>query len=222
MVEQNHIQNFQEFLAANTDVRASFERASHSRKIPKGHIIVGQDESGQDMFLLREGEAKVVIYSRGGHEVRLAEFSRGTFFGEMAALLGASRSSNVVAQIDCTLDIISARDFQALMQESPKLAIYMTQMLAQRLQHTSQNLFESHAFSVSQRLYADLLRRAQQNPISDEIYRLEPAPSVTSLSEGINVSREATSRAATKLISRGLVTKKKSHWDILRPDFDDV
>lgn len=222
MVEQNHIQNFQEFLAANADVKTSFDRACHSRNIPKGHVIVGQDEGDQDMFLLREGEAKVVIYSRGGHEVQLAEFSRGTLFGEMAALLGASRSSNVVAQIDCTLDIISAKDFQALMQDFPKLAIYMTQMLAQRLQHTSQNLFESHAFTVSQRLYADLLRRAQKNPISDEVYRLTPAPSVTSLSEALNVSREATSRATSKLTSRGLVTKKKNYWDILRPDFDEI
>jgi len=98
----------------------------------------------------------------------------------------------------------------------------MTQMLAQRLQQTSQNLFESHAFSVSQRLYADLLRRSLPSLNSPEIYRLTPAPSVTTLSEGLNVSREATSRALTKLTTRGLVTKEKAYWEILRPEFDDI
>jgi len=171
---------------------------------------------------LRDGAEKVVIYSKGGHEVQLAEFTSGTLFGEMAALLGASRSSNVVAHVDCMLETISAKDFKILMQDFPKLAIYMTQMLAWRLQQTSQNLFESHAFTVPQRLYEDLLRKSQRSPNSAEIFRLSPAPSVTTLSEGLNVSREATSRALTKLVSRGLVTKEKTYWDILRPDFDDI
>ncbi len=222
MIKSNHIQDFQNFLIENAEIQIAFENASKTRKIPKGSLIVGQNDEDRDMFLLREGGAKVVIYSRGGHEVQLAELSGGTLFGEMAVLRGANRSSNVVAKSDCTLGVISAKDFQALMHRFPQLAIYMTQMLAQRLQQTSQNLFESHAFSVPQRLYAELLRRSQQRPTSPEVYRLNPAPAVTSLSEGLNVSREATSRALTKLISRGLVSKDKSYWDILRPDFDEV
>jgi len=220
MVEQNHIQSFHNFLDINTDIKASFDNNSKLRKVSKGNIIVGQDEGDQDMFLLRDGVAKVVIYSKGGHEVHLAEFTSGTLFGEMAVFLGATRSSNVVAKTDCALAVISANAFQRLMQSSPELAIYMTKMLAQRLYQTSQNLFESHAFTVPQRLYQEVLRRSQQSSVS-EIYRLTPAPSVTTLSEGLNVSREAASRALTKLISRGLIKKEKNYWEILRPDFDD-
>ena len=222
MVKQNHIQNFHDFLSSNTDIMARFERLCISRKVPKGNTIVDQDQGDQDMFLLREGAAKVVIYSKGGHEVQLAEFTGGTLFGEMAVLLGTARSSNVVALTECKLDTISAKDFQALMQEFPKLAIHMTQMLALRLHQTSQKLFESHAFTVPQRLYQHILRRSEPTPISTEIYRLSPVPSVTSLSEGLNVSREATSRAVTKLISRGLVKKEKAYWQVLRPDFNHI
>jgi len=187
MVKQNHIQNFHDFLLSNADIKTGFERVCISRKVPKGNTIVDQDQGGQDMFLLREGAAKVVIYSKGGHEVQLAEFTGGTLFGEMAVLLGTARSSNVVA-----------------------------------LQQTSQKLFESHAFTVPQRLYQHILRRSEPTPISAEIYRLSPVPSVTSLSEGLNVSREATSRAVTKLISRGLVKKEKAYWQVLRPDFNHI
>lgn len=221
MIEQNHVQNFQDFLSSNIDIKAGFDHASKSRKVPKGRIIVGQNDSDQDMYLLVDGAAKVVIFSKGGNEVQLAEFSSGILFGEMAALLGAARSSNVIARKNCTLATISANDFRVLMQDFPRLAIYMTQMLAQRLQQTSQNLFESHAFTLPQRLYEDLLRRSQQSAASSEIFRLTPVPSVTSLSESLNVTREATSRAVTKLVSRGLVTKEKAYWDILRPDFDE-
>lgn len=221
MIDQNHIQTFQEFLSSHPDIASRFEALRTSRKVAKGHIIVGQGENNQDMFLLLSGAAKVVIYSRGGHEIQLAEFSSETLFGEMAVILGASRSSNVVAKTNCTLATISASEFKSLMQDFPKLAIYMTQLLAHRLQQTSQNLFETQAFTLTQRLYEFLLRRAVQSSESSEIFRLSPAPSVTALSEALNVSREATSRAVTKLTTRGIIKKDKIYWDIIRPDFED-
>jgi len=221
MVIQNNILDYQEFLTQQAGVHSAFKQASKPRTVPKDKIIVAQNETDKDMFLLRKGSAKVVIYSKGGNEIHLAELLPGTLFGEMATLLNAPRSSNVIAQTDCTLDIISATDFNALMRRFPELALYMTKMLAQRLQQTSQILFESHAFTIPQRIYQDLLRRSEPNTDHTELFRLVPAPSVTTISENLNVSREAASRAVTKLTRQGLVKKQKGYWDIIRPNFED-
>jgi len=221
MVTHHYTVSFQDFLSERNALQTAFKTARKTRKVSKGSLIVGQDETDQDMYFLRMGQAKVVIYSEGGNEIQLAEFSAGTLFGEMAVLLTSSRSSNVVAQTDCELDVISANAFNALMEEFPELAIFMTHMLAKRLQDTSQNLFENLAFTVPQRVYETLLRRSKQSSADAEIYHLSPTPSVTSLSETLNVSREATSRAITKLTSQGLVKKQHSHWEILRPSFHD-
>ncbi|WP_026942243.1 Crp/Fnr family transcriptional regulator [Hellea balneolensis] len=216
---QYNILDFQRFLAENADIHAAFSDVSQSRKIAKGNIIVAQDEPGQDIFLLRVGRAKAVIFSEGGHEIHLAEFMPGTLFGEMAALLNAPRSSNVIAHTKAVVDVIPAAEFNTLMRRHPKLALYMTQMLAKRLQQTSQSLFEGHVFTVTQRIYQDLLRKSEPDSTDTERMRLAPAPSVTSLSKSLNVTREAASRAVTKLTKQGLVKKQKGYWDIIRPEF---
>lgn len=219
MDQQDNILRFQGFLSSHPEIEIAFKEVCHSRRISKGSIIVGQGDTDKDMFLLQKGRAKVVIYSEGGNEIHLAELSPGTLFGEMALLLSSARSSNVVAQTNCSLDIISAHDFNSLIKKFPELAVFMTQMLAHKLQQTSQSLFESLAFTVPQRTYEYLLRRAVQSADDKEVFHLTPPPSVTSLSESLNVSREATSRAITKLISQGLVKKEKALWKVLRPSF---
>jgi len=216
------IKSFQEFLDSHQNIKAAFTQACRSRSVSKGITILGQGDTEQDMIWLKEGEAKVVIFSEGGHEVHLAKFSPGALFGEMATLLNRPRSSNVVALTNCTLDTITAPQFKALMKQYPDLAIYMTKMLADRLHQTSQCLFENLAFTVPQRVYETLLRQAAQTSKDVETFRLKPAPSVTSLSETLNVSREATSRAISRLVSRGLLKRTKIHWDIIQPDFGDI
>jgi len=221
MNDQTQHLSFQSFLSAHADIEAAFKKACHARAVSKDNIIVGQGEADKDMFLLQKGRAKVVIYSKGGNEIHLAELTPGTLFGEMALLLNTDRSSNVVAQTDCSLAIISANDFNTLIKTFPALALFMTQMLASKLQRTSQSLFESLAFTVPQRAYELLLRRAVQSTDDREVFHLKPAPYVTSLSESLNVSREATSRAVTKLISQGLIKKEKAYWSILKPNFSE-
>ena len=219
MSTHNKVLDFQGFLSKNPDIKAAFDKACKSRNFSKDKIIVAHGETDQDMFLLRTGRAKVVIYSKGGNEIHLTGFKAGSLFGEMATLLKAPRTSNVVAQTECIVGIISAKDFNALMQKFSALAIYMTQLLAQRLQETSQSLYESHAFTVPQRVYENLLRQAEQSLSDFETYRLSPSPSVTTLSDNLNVSREAASRAITKLVSQGLIKKEKTYWEIIRPQF---
>jgi len=219
---QFNILDFERFLQENSDVKFALSDVSQSRSIDKGKIIVAQEDPGQDIYLLRMGRAKAVIFSEGGHEIHLADFMPGTLFGEMAALLNARRTSNVIAQTKATVDIIPAVEFNSLMRRYPELALYMTQMLAKRLQKTSQSLFEGHVFTVTQRIYQDLLRRSEQDMSDSERLRLTPAPSVTTLSKSLNVTREAASRAVTKLAQQGLVKKHKGYWDIIRPQFDNI
>lgn len=219
---QFNILDFERFLQENSAVKAALRDVSQSRSIDKGKIIVAQEDPGQDIYLLRMGRAKAVIFSEGGHEIHLADFMPGTLFGEMAALLNARRTSNVIAQTKATVDIIPAVEFNSLMRRYPELALYMTQMLAKRLQKTSQSLFEGHVFTVTQRVYQDLLRRSEQDISDSERSRLTPAPSVTTLSKSLNVTREAASRAVTKLAQQGLVKKHKGYWDIIHPQFDNI
>jgi len=221
MGEFNQSTDFLTFMSEHPELGAAFKAACHARTFKKGKIIIGQGDPDKDMFILREGKAKVVIYSEEGHEIWLAEFAAGTSFGEMAVLLDTTRTSNVVAASDCAVDMISAGDFTDLLRRFPEFGIYMTRLMAKRLQNTSRALFEGLSFTVPQRIYEELLRRAEQSAKSKELYHLSPVPSVTQLSEMLNISRESASRAVTRLTTQGLVKKRKKQWDILRPQFGD-
>lgn len=221
MGEFNQSTDFLAFLSEHPELGAAFKAACHARTFKKGKIIIGQGDPDKDMFILREGKAKVVIYSEEGHEIWLAEFTAGTSFGEMAVLLDTTRTSNVVAASDCAVDMISASDFTDLLRRFPEFGIYMTRLMAKRLQNTSRALFEGLSFTVPQRIYEELLRRAKQGEKGKELYHLSPAPSVTQLSEILNISRESASRGVTRLTTQGLVKKRKKQWDILRPQFGE-
>ncbi len=213
--------DFAAFMSENAELDAAFSAVCHRRTFKKGQSIIGQDDPGREIFLLRKGKAKVVIYSEEGHEIWLAEFTAGTSFGEMAALLDTARTSNVIAASDCAVDVISAADFTELLRHFPEFSIYMMRLMAQRLQYTSRAMFEGLSFTMPQRIYEELLRRSEQDSVSKELYHLSPAPSVTQLSEILNVSRESASRAVARLTKQGLVKKQKKHWEILRPKFED-
>ena len=69
---------------------------------PPGECIVKQDDTGDCMFVLVEGRARVV-HRRGGKEFELAELKTGDFFGEMALVDSGPRSADVETLTPCTL-----------------------------------------------------------------------------------------------------------------------
>jgi len=62
-----------------------------------GDVIVKQDELGDCMYLLVDGEVRVV-HHRGGRDITLATLKSGDFFGEIALVDFGPRSADVIAQ----------------------------------------------------------------------------------------------------------------------------
>jgi CRP-like cAMP-binding protein len=67
-----------------------------------GECIVKQDEHGDCMYVLVEGNARVV-HRRGGKEFELAVLKTGDFFGELALVDSGPRSADVETLTTCTL-----------------------------------------------------------------------------------------------------------------------
>jgi len=67
-----------------------------------GESIVKQDEHGDCMYVLVEGNARVV-HRRGGKDFELAVLKTGDFFGELALVDSGPRSADVETLTTCTL-----------------------------------------------------------------------------------------------------------------------
>jgi CRP/FNR family cyclic AMP-dependent transcriptional regulator len=95
---------------------------------PKGKVIVRQGDPGRECFVITEGRARATIRGKG-----TAALGPGSFFGEMSLLDQGPRSATVTAETDMRLLVLGSREFSALVNEVPTVAVRMMRGLAERL-----------------------------------------------------------------------------------------
>jgi hypothetical protein len=83
--------------------------------------IVRQNEAGDAMYLVLDGELRVRLMIDGREKI-LTTLGAGEFFGEVALFDQGPRSADVVANMDGTLLRISAASFKRLVADAPHLA----------------------------------------------------------------------------------------------------
>lgn len=109
--------------------------------------IVKQGEIGRSMFLLAEGEARVVAKDECGAALELARLSTGDFIGELSLVDSQPRSADVIASTDCMVMKITTGVLRLLSQESPeaafKLAMAVLEIVGQRLRKTNTRYLDS-------------------------------------------------------------------------------
>lgn len=102
----------------------------------KGEAIVREGDPGQELFVMARGTASVKIRLSGeGRETRLATFSVGTVFGEMALLDRQPRSATVEADEDVVCYALTDDAFAVLTREHSGIAIKLLTNLARELSH---------------------------------------------------------------------------------------
>jgi len=118
-------------------------------RVKDGDVIVKQDEPGDCMYLLVEGEVRVV-HHRGGRDITLATLKGGDFFGEIALVDFGPRSADVVAQSDGVLLKITQASVSALAGVYPtaafKFLIAVGRILVSRLRTSNQRYIDSLLF----------------------------------------------------------------------------
>lgn len=116
-----------------------------------GETIVRQDDPGDCMYILVEGETRV-LHHRGGREITLAVLKPGDFFGEIALVDSGPRSADVVAQGPALLLKVSQASIAALAGVYPtaafKFLIAIGRFLVSRLRQSNQRYIDSLLFPV--------------------------------------------------------------------------
>lgn len=111
-----------------------------------GECIVKQDESGDCMYVLVEGSARVV-HRRGGKEFELAVLKVGDFFGELALVDSGPRSADVETLTTCTLLRVEHGALRAIAGVYPsaafKLLLAVGRAMVQRMRKGNQKYIDS-------------------------------------------------------------------------------
>jgi CRP-like cAMP-binding protein len=91
-------------------------------------VLMRQGDSAADLMVIVRGSVSV---ERDGERVNT--LGPGDFFGEIALVAGGPRTATVTTEEPGTLLVITHRDFHALMEEFPDIAIQVLTTLAHRL-----------------------------------------------------------------------------------------
>ena len=98
---------------------------------PEGQRILRKGFSGSGLYVVLDGEARVVL---DGSEI--ARLGRGDFFGEVSALLGGEPTADVVAKTPLRCLVVPGPDVESFLLENPPILLGMLKAEALRLSQT--------------------------------------------------------------------------------------
>ena len=105
-----------------------FRHSQDYIEIKAGEVLMREGDSGEDMYVLIEGQA--VIEYRG---MCFAEIGPGDFVGELAVIDHSPRMASVIAKTDCRFVPVNQKRFEFLIAETPLFSLEIMRVLAQRL-----------------------------------------------------------------------------------------
>ena len=112
------------------------------RVFSQGSYIFQEGDTSTEMYYILSGHIRVV--KQAGQVTKiLAEMGPGEYFGEMAALINASRTASAYATEDSNVAVIHGDIFKNLLRDSGEVSLSMLREMAHRLKQTNEALEEA-------------------------------------------------------------------------------
>jgi len=98
----------------------------------RGATLMRQGETGDRLYVIREGDVDVLVDDGRGSERRLAQLHAGDYVGEIALLREVPRTATVRARTAVETYSLSRESFQSMLAVSPLIREEVNQTLARR------------------------------------------------------------------------------------------
>ena len=126
---------------------SKIENILHRRNWRSDEAVVKEDDTGLGMYIIIEGEVRIIQEGVDGEQLQLAILGAGDFFGEQALLDESPRTASVVAAESCHIIGFFRPDLLELIESNPRLGLKivmrLSQMISVRLRHTNKLLKEA-------------------------------------------------------------------------------
>jgi CRP/FNR family transcriptional regulator, cyclic AMP receptor protein len=111
-------------------------KAATEMSFPDGTVLMKQDDTAREAFILTEG---TVVVKRNNRKV--AELGPGAFLGELGLLDRGPRTATVVAEGPVEALVLGPREFAGLLDEVPSLSHKLLTALAARIRELDTKAF---------------------------------------------------------------------------------
>jgi len=174
---------------------------ARERSYPRNSVILFEDDPGDALYVVAEGQVKVVLIGEDGREVILSVLGQGEFFGEMALIDDEPRSAHVIAMEDSVLVVLRREDFYGILTQNPSIALALLRELTRRLRRVDEKVGSLVLLDVNGRVARLLLELADEAG-GDRITRRLTHHTIAQM---IGSSRETVSRTMRELVDQGLI-----------------
>ncbi len=182
------------------------------RRFRTGNFLFTEGDRSEHVAVIRSGRVKVASYTAEGRELLLAVRGPGDLLGELSALDAQPRSASVGAIEPVEAVMIPADRFRHFLEDHPRVALLLIEMLIWRLREADRKRVEFGAFDVTARVARHILELAERYGVAEsDGVRIDLPLSQEELAGWTGSSREAVAKALRQLRERGWVeTSRRS------------
>jgi CRP-like cAMP-binding protein len=211
----------QHFLLATLDENAldTLLAVASERRFANNQVIFQKGDPGTSMMAVLSGRVRISAYSEDGREIILNMVDPGQLFGEIALLDGKERSADATAMGKTELLILDRRDFLPFLENNPKSAVQLIEVLCGRLRRTSE-MVESIAFlDFGARLARLLVQMAEHyGKETEDGLLIDIRISQADLGNLIASTRESVNRQLSAWAQDGVIAVDQGKITILDQD----
>lgn len=202
------------------DLFQALAMASEVLATEGGTTLYREGEPSGAVYFLSEGRVKL-HRSSGGPKERdqiLGVVGDGAVLGLASALEGRPQSQAATALTDCTLYAVFRDDLLEILGRFPEASLRLAQTLAARLRSLEDLVGDLVFHSAPQRVARMLLNLAtEEGRVTRSGVVFEPSLSRQEMAEATGISREALSRALSRLAQEGILDLDSRAVTILKP-----
>jgi len=193
------------------------------RNYLKNEIILHEENTNEFMYIILNGETKVVQTTDEGKEIIITVHQSGDFFGELSLIDGKTAPAAVYATKSSVIAIISRKDFYSLLFNQHKILKNLLQILCIRLRESMKKIQLLNFNNAAQRIKMLFIL------LSESYGEKKPEGTILTIklihqdiADMTGLTRETVTRVLDKWQRGGEIKILKNRHILLRPEFESI
>lgn len=210
-VKIDFLQNIQLFSSLEEQELQQIADKIRIEEFRKNEIVLREEETSEYMYIILDGQVKVIQATEDGKEILLAIHKSHEFFGEVALIDGKTAPATVQASEDSFIAFIAKKDFYALLSSQQKVLEKLLQILCSRLRDSWRRIYLLNFKHASDRVRTLFLSLSFENGNrTPEGIVLNLKLTHQEIADMTGLTRESVTRVLDKLQKDGEITVLKN------------
>ncbi len=193
------------------------------KNFKKNDIILHEENTSEFMYIILDGEAKVVQSTDSGKEIIMSVHQAGDFFGELSLIDGKTAPAAVFATKDSVTAIISKNDFYSILFSQNKVLENLLLILCLRLRESMKKIQILNFNNAAQRIKMLFLMLAEsfgEQSADGTVLKIKLIHQ--DIADMTGLTRETVTRILDKWRRSGEIQILKNKFILLKAEFESI